>query len=111
MVTVVPDRYGGDASHGRVLDRSVRRSRAAWHPGGAGECAAHQKRTRAKNRCAGMPMADETGHLQAATGLLPAAAGDGKYAHDLAPTSSERDGSGTARAVHAESVVDNEQLP
>ena len=23
LVTVVPDRYGGDASHGRVLDRFV----------------------------------------------------------------------------------------
>src|SRR5258708_36709060 len=84
MVKVVPDRYGGDASHGRVLDRSVRRSRAAWHPGGAGECAAHQKRTRAKNRWAGMPMADKTAHLRAAARRLPTGAGDGKPAHDLA---------------------------
>ena len=26
MVKVVPDRYGGDAGHGSVLDRAVRRS-------------------------------------------------------------------------------------
>src|SRR5580700_1016513 len=71
MVKVVPDRYGGHASHGRILDRAVRRSRAAWHPGGAGECAAHQKRAGTKNRCAGMPMADEIAYLRTTGRLLP----------------------------------------
>src|SRR5580704_2591683 len=108
MVQVVPDRYGGHASHGCVLDRAVRRSRAAWHPGGAGEWAAHQKRPRTKNRCAGMPMADETAHLRTAARLLPAGAGDGKRAHDLAPAGSARQGSGTGGATHAESADENE---
>ena len=34
MVKVVPDRYSGHASHGRVLDCAVRRTRAARHPSG-----------------------------------------------------------------------------
>src|SRR6266542_4413018 len=108
MVEVVPDRYGGDAGNRSVLDRAVRRSRTAWHPGGTGERAAHQKCAGVKDRCAGMPVADEVAHLRTDARFVPTTAGHGIPADNLASAGPARQGGRTGGAAHAEGADQNE---
>ena len=53
-------------------------------------------------------MADETAHLRTAARFVPAAAGDGRRAHDLASAGPARQGGRTGGAAHAESADENE---
>ena len=67
-----------------AMDRAVRHSRTARHPGGTGERTAHEKCPGSKDRCAGMSVADETAHIRTDARFVPATAGYGIRADDLA---------------------------
>ena len=92
-----------------LLDCPLRRSRTAWDPRGAGQRTAHQKRARAEDRRAGMPVADEIAHLRTVARFLPPAAGYVIRAHDLAFTGSARQGCRTRGAAHAEGTDEDER--
>src|SRR5258708_37470675 len=84
MVAAVWHQKRGAAVHGSVLDSGVRRIRAVWLGGLAGECAGHQEFAWQEERRTGKSMAVKAAHLRIIEKIVPAGAGDSRSSHVLA---------------------------